>query len=159
MESFASDSKILFSRAFEAEIKVPDADAGVWTHFLVAPKGQTDLLSKTTAFALGVLKIGYSVNQICNATDSSTISPEFPKLPGVSLKIQVDEQIKPIVQAARRLPISMEADVEKVGYIFFSIFWIIFEINLLQGDSGSYRQKDHRTCRTTFLVGVTVSTG
>lgn len=125
LESFASDSKIVFSRAFEAEIKVPDADAGVWTHFLVAPKGQTDLLSKTTAFALGVLKIGYSVNQICNATDSSTMNPEFPKLPGVSLKIQVDEQIKPIVQAARRLPISMEADVEKVGYIFF-YFFVLF---------------------------------
>ncbi|XP_062550865.1 uncharacterized protein K02A2.6-like [Armigeres subalbatus] len=114
LESFASDSKILFSCAFEAEIKTPGADNGVWTHFLVAPKGQTDLLSKATAFALGVLKIGYSVNQITGIRNSTISISEFPKIPNVALKIQVDEHIKPIVQAARRLPISMEADVEEV---------------------------------------------
>ncbi|XP_058811015.1 uncharacterized protein LOC131675899 [Topomyia yanbarensis] len=114
LQSFASDSKILFTRAFEAEIMVPDAEAGVWTHLLVAPKGQTDLLSKATAFALGVLKIGYSMNQISSESDYTTMDSEFPKLPGPALKIQVDGHIKPVVQAARRLPISMEADVEKV---------------------------------------------
>lgn len=43
---YGSDEKIKFSAALEAEIKVPDEESGVWTHFLVAPRGQADLLSK-----------------------------------------------------------------------------------------------------------------
>lgn len=117
LESFASDSKILFTKAFEAEIKIPDTETGIWAHFLVAPRGQTDLLSKSTAFALGVLRIGYSVNHINNETSAIQSNAEFPKLPGVTLKLQVDERIRPVAQAARRLPISMEADVEKVSLI------------------------------------------
>lgn len=37
---------------------------------------------------------------------------EFPKVPDVSLRIQIDESVQPIAQAARRFPIAMEADVE-----------------------------------------------
>lgn len=111
LRSFGSDKNIAFSNAFEAEIKIPGEDSGIWAHFLVAPRGQTNLLSKSTAFALGVLKIGYNVNQISERDDVDRM-PEFPKVPNVQLKIQVDNEVQPIAQAARRFPIAMEADVE-----------------------------------------------
>lgn len=112
LHSFASDQKIDFNIAFETEVTIPGEESGVWTHFLVAPKGQTNLLSKSTAFALGILKIGYAVNH------SSPELPakdriDFPKVPEVQLKIQIDDSVQPVVQTARRLPITMEADVEE----------------------------------------------
>lgn len=114
-EAFGSHDKIYFSTAFEAEIKAPGDENGVWAHFLVAPKGQTNLLSKSTAFALGVLKIGYNINKINDS--GQVLTQEFPKIPNVKLKIQIDPSIHPVAQAARRLPIAMEADVEKVSVL------------------------------------------
>lgn len=110
LKSFASNEDIRFSRVFEIEIKIPAEDTGIWAHVLVAPEGQANLLSKGTAFALGVLKIGYNVNQV---SDSFTIAEkEFPKIPNILLRVQVDETVRPVVQAVRRFPIAMEADVE-----------------------------------------------
>ncbi|XP_058816871.1 uncharacterized protein K02A2.6-like [Topomyia yanbarensis] len=111
LKPFASDENIAFSHVFEAEIMIPGADSGIWSHILVAPLGQTNLLSKSTAFALGVLKIGYNINQISQENPVDNLS-EFPKVPNVTLKIQVDGNVQPIAQAARRFPIAMEADVE-----------------------------------------------
>ncbi|XP_058463779.1 uncharacterized protein K02A2.6-like [Malaya genurostris] len=111
LKSFASNKKINFSRVFETEVKTPEEDTGIWTHVLVAPEGQVNLLSKGTAFALGVLKIGYNVNQI--AITQATGMDEFPKVPNVLLNIQVDKTIQPVVQGVRRFPIAMEADVEE----------------------------------------------
>ncbi|XP_062538653.1 uncharacterized protein K02A2.6-like [Armigeres subalbatus] len=102
--------KILFSDAFESEVKVPGDETGVWAHILVAPDGQTNILSKAISFALGVLNICYNINHVSNLSEG----PEtFPKVPNVTLKIQIDANIAPVVQVARRLPVSMEADVEE----------------------------------------------
>ncbi|XP_055542899.1 uncharacterized protein K02A2.6-like [Wyeomyia smithii] len=114
LEAFASNEKIQFSMAFEAEIRTPEEENRIWAHFLVAPKGQTDLLSKATAFALGVLRIGYSVNMITGTSNTKNTETEFPKIPGVSLKIHIDESVRPAIQAPRRLPIAMEAAVEEI---------------------------------------------
>lgn len=112
LKAFASDQKINFDVVFETEVKIPGEDSGVWAHFLVAPKGQTNLLSKSTAFALGVLRIGYAVNHM-SQEHMAKERMEFPKVPDVSLQIQVDTTVQPLVQVARRLPVTMEADVEE----------------------------------------------
>ena len=73
-------------------------------------------MSKGTAFALGILKIGYHVNQV-SATDQTAVEDKsrkgFPKIPNVQLTIQVEDSVLPVAQAARRFPMSMEADVER----------------------------------------------
>ncbi|XP_065082124.1 uncharacterized protein LOC135704595 [Ochlerotatus camptorhynchus] len=115
-KAFASDQDIFFSTAFETEVKIPGEETGIWSHILVAPEGQVSLLNKGTAFALGILKIGYHVNQISaeeRTKDANEGREAFPKIPDVRLSIQVDETITPVVQAARRFPMSMEADVEQ----------------------------------------------
>ncbi|XP_053681666.1 uncharacterized protein K02A2.6-like [Sabethes cyaneus] len=110
-QGYGSSDAILFSKAFETEIKIPGEEHGVWAYVLVSPNGQTNLLSKSTAFALGVLRIGYKVNAISNA-EPTTFTP-FPKVPGVQLKIHIDSSVTPVCQPMRRLPIAMEAEVEQ----------------------------------------------
>lgn len=95
-KAFASDRDIFFCAAFETEVKIPGEESGIWSHVLVSPKGQANLLSKGTAFALGVLKIGYHINKISPAGHTIGVEKsqkEFPKIPGVCLSIQVDETI------------------------------------------------------------------
>lgn len=116
LKAFASDEDIFFCAIFETEVKIPGEEMGIWSHVLVAPGGQASLLSKGTAFALGVLKIGYHVNRITpemQSADAEDGQKEFPKIPDVRLSIQVDETVTPVVQVARRFPMSMEADVEQ----------------------------------------------
>lgn len=110
---FASDKKIFFTSVFETEITIPSEELGIWAHVLVAPHSQTNILSKATAFALGVLKIGYNINHIESNSVQTATEEVFPKVPNVALKIQIDEKVSPVVQVARRLPVSMEADVEE----------------------------------------------
>lgn len=110
-QGYGSTDNILFSNAFETEIKIPGDEHGIWSFILVSPEGQTNLLSKSTAFALGVLKIGYEVNTIAN-TERKCLAP-FPKVPGIQLKIHIDSTVTPVCQPIRRLPIAMEAEVEQ----------------------------------------------
>lgn len=114
-QGYGSSDTIHFSKVFETEIKVPGDEHGVWSHVLVSPNGQTNLLSKSTAFALGVLKIGYAVRDEVNAVTDvvRTYSSPFPKVPGIQLKIHIDPTVIPVCQPIRRLPIAMEAEVEQ----------------------------------------------
>lgn len=113
-QGYGSETNIIFDRAFEAEVKYPGqpSGSGVWAHILVAPHGQTNILSQATAFALGVLNIGYYVNAIEPTPGDKEEEVEFPKVPGVKLKIHMDPSVRPIIQPIRRLPIAMEAEVE-----------------------------------------------
>lgn len=111
-QGYGSSEPIYFSKAFETEIKIPGDENGVWSYVLVSPNGQTNLLSKSTAFALGVLKIGYDVRNEVNTISEPKTSSPFPKVPGIQLKIHVDSSITPVCQPIRRLPIAMEAEVE-----------------------------------------------
>lgn len=95
---YASDAPISFSRIFEVEIKVPGEETGIFSYIFVAPRGQTNILSHSTAFALGVIKIGYNINAV---TEKKT-----------EAKIKVDKNVKPMCQPLRRLPVAMEAEVE-----------------------------------------------
>lgn len=110
---YASNEPIQFTSIFEVEVATPYDKEGVWTHVLVSPTGQSNLLSKSTAFALGVLQIGYNINAI-NEECMEVVASEFPKVPGVKVKIHVDPKIRPVCQPIRRLPISMEAEVERL---------------------------------------------
>lgn len=114
-QGYGSSDTIHFSKAFETEIKIPGEENGVWSYVLVSPNGQTNLLSKSTAFALGVLRIGYDVGSEVNTITGAEQNPKspFPKVPGIQLKIHIDPSVTPVCQPIRRLPIAMEAEVEQ----------------------------------------------
>ena len=60
---YGQGQPIQFSKAFEMEIKMPNDTSGVWTYFLMVPDDQRRIMSKTTAFTLGVLRDGYPMNR------------------------------------------------------------------------------------------------
>lgn len=74
--------------------------------FYVIEGGTRDLLGKMTATDLGVLKIGLDVNQV------GTNSKPFPKFKGVLIQIPIDDNVKPVSQPYRRVPIPLEEKVD-----------------------------------------------
>lgn len=110
-QAYGSENDIDFVATFEAEVKKPKTTESVWAIFLVARKGQTNLLSKAAAYALGMLKIGYAVNRI---VESKKMESKFPKVPNVQIKIHVDPNVKPVAQPLRRLPLALDKEVEEM---------------------------------------------
>lgn len=105
-------SKILFAYgakeplnilgSFDAKIKLGTNQENAT--FYVIKNGKRNLLGKTTAISLGVLKIGLNISHV---TD---VQP-FPKFKNVLIHIPIDRTIKPISQPYRRVPIPLETKI------------------------------------------------
>lgn len=108
---YGSNNEKKFVKTFEAEVMKLDGKDGVWAVFLVAKEGQTDILSKATAYALGMLKIGYSVNNVMEVKERKIL---FPKVPNMQVKIHIDPKVKPIAQPLRRLPLAVDDEIEQM---------------------------------------------
>ncbi|XP_047984727.1 uncharacterized protein K02A2.6-like [Leguminivora glycinivorella] len=74
----------------------------------VIANGTQDLLGRETATRLGVLKIGADVNKV----DEGVISQSFPKLKDVLVEIPIDENVQPVSQPYRRIPLPIQQKVE-----------------------------------------------
>jgi hypothetical protein len=101
--------------------------------FLVAPSGQLNLLSYVTSLRLGVIKIIAQINEpSLKEEEVQTLKNKYPevfsgklgKLKSQSIRLDIDETIRPIKQKLRRLPeklkIAVEQellDMEKLGII------------------------------------------
>ncbi|XP_043471002.1 uncharacterized protein LOC122504137 [Leptopilina heterotoma] len=72
--------------------------------FYVIQDETKNLLSKETAVSLGVLKIGLSINTICDGI--------FPKFKDVKINIPIDESVTPVCQPYRRVPIPLETKIK-----------------------------------------------
>lgn len=68
--------------------------------FYVVKHGTRNLLGKDTAIAMGVLKIGFGINNV-------TQTP-FPKFKDVVLDISINKSVSPVSQPYRRIPIPLE---------------------------------------------------
>ncbi|XP_030750159.1 uncharacterized protein K02A2.6-like [Sitophilus oryzae] len=99
--AYASNTPLTVLGAFDAEISIGDQTKR--STFYVIKNGSKNLLGKETAMALGVLKIGLEINSI----------EVFPKFKDVLIDIPIDKNIKPVCQPYRRIPIPLEAKVEK----------------------------------------------
>lgn len=69
--------------------------------FYVIQNGTKDLLGKTTAQALGVLRIGLDIYTISS----------FPKFKDVLVELPIDSLVTPVYQPYRRIPIPLETKV------------------------------------------------
>ncbi|XP_053601232.1 uncharacterized protein K02A2.6-like isoform X1 [Plodia interpunctella] len=76
----------------------------------VIKNGTRDLLGKSTAIQLGVLRIGLQINAVQANLTSEVV---FPKFKGVTVQIPIDKNIKPVIQPYRRVPIPLEERVDK----------------------------------------------
>lgn len=82
--------------------------------FYVIEGGTQPLLGRTTAVEMGVLVLGLpstqpvEVNQLWKGERH-----QFPKIPGIKLKISLDDKVVPVIQHARRPPIALLSRVEE----------------------------------------------
>lgn len=86
--------------AFDANINISDGDHQKAT-FYVVRNGTRDLLGKTSATQLNVLRIGIPVNNVRT----------FPKFKNVKIQIPINDNVKPVIQPYRRIPIPLEEKV------------------------------------------------
>lgn len=102
--AYGSQSPLTVKGSFEAEIEANGRKD--CTTFYVISGGTKDLLGKTSALKLGVLRIGIGINQVENS-----ITP-FPKFKDVLVEIPIDDSVKPVSQPCRRVPIPLEKKVD-----------------------------------------------
>ncbi|XP_043065997.1 uncharacterized protein [Drosophila bipectinata] len=104
-KGYASDQILNVICVFEAPISV-GKQAEMIASFLVIEKGQQSLLGRETAIKLEVLRLGLQINHIEEVS-------VFPKWKGDSVKLAMDQDIKPVQQPMRRIPIALEGKVRE----------------------------------------------
>lgn len=90
---------------FTAEVRINERH--VVAEFIVVHGGQQCLLGDRTSKDLGVLKVGLDINNVMEA-----LKP-FNKITGIQIHIPMDPDIKPVFQPLRKIPVPLEAAVNK----------------------------------------------
>lgn len=107
LKAYGSDLPLVILGSFVAVVKL--AKRSVSAEFFVVEKGQRNILGDATSKQLGVLKIGVDINQV----QDGQLTPEFPRIKGVQVHIQMDPSIVPVFQPLRRIPIPLEHAVNQ----------------------------------------------
>ncbi|KAG7300079.1 hypothetical protein JYU34_015614 [Plutella xylostella] len=102
--SYGSDKPLEVKGSFEATIKVGNNSENAT--FYVIIKGTKNLLGKTTAVALGILRIG--LDSVVGSVDTEV----FPKFKDVLVDLPIDDSVSPVSQPYRRIPIPLEGKIE-----------------------------------------------
>lgn len=87
--------------SFEADVKI--ADRTEHATFYIIQDGTKNLLGRETAMKIGVLKIGLDINEI--------ETKAFPKFKNIQVNITIDDNVQPVSQPYRRIPIPLEEKV------------------------------------------------
>lgn len=103
-KAYGSQNPLTVLGAFDSTIMVNNGLPGIKATFYVVKDGTRNLLGKDTATRLGVLKLGIGVN---------AIDGRFPKFKDVQIHIPIDMSVKPVSQPCRRVPIPLEAKINK----------------------------------------------
>nr|CAH7744111.1 unnamed protein product [Callosobruchus chinensis] len=104
LKSYATGKPLTINHRFTTTISIPK-EKEIITHFYVVKNGDISLLGKDVAKQLGVLKLGI------NAATLEKIT-EFPKIKGIQVRLSVDPYVKPVQQPVRKIPVSVEQQVE-----------------------------------------------
>lgn len=101
IHAYGSREPLEVEQSFRAEIVVSNSTKPpIVAMFYVIRKGLRSLLGRSAASDLELLKIGTSVNN-CEVTDDEK---EFPKMPGVMVKFNVDQTVVPVKNAYYNVP-------------------------------------------------------
>lgn len=104
LKGYANSSPLNVIGSFDAVIETPSAH--LKAEFFVVKNGNKPLLGKTTAMNLGVLKIGYDLNNVES-------DEQFPKIKNVQIDFHINKGIKPVIQPYRRVPIPLLELIEQ----------------------------------------------
>lgn len=107
LTGYGSDKSLELLAGFRAQVVVQDRSEEAT--FYVVKNGKSSLLGNSTAKALGVLRVGLGSDKIGQIERRQP----FPKLKGFKIKLTIDENVPPVFQAYRRIPISLEGKVQE----------------------------------------------
>ncbi|XP_062711042.1 uncharacterized protein K02A2.6-like [Aedes albopictus] len=105
LKGYANDTPLPILGTFVADVKV--GHKTVRAEFFVIRGGQRSILGDKTAKQLGILQVGLQINSIAPQAEP------FPKIKDVQVHIHTDPEVKPVFQPVRRIPIPLEAAVDK----------------------------------------------
>ena len=117
---FGDTTPLPIKHSFNTKVSTVPGDNSTNTKFVVNPDSCTTILSRTTSKTLGLLRIGpekvralhtesKEMNELLNK--HSDRFEGLGKLKDVSLIIHTDDNVTPVAQKARRLPILMRQQV------------------------------------------------
>lgn len=104
LKPYAAETPLTIRQSFVSTIEVPRKER--IAKFYVVEQGDVSLLSRSTAIALGVLKMGLNINQV------KKVEP-FPKIKNIKVRLFINAEVRPVIQPLRRVPISVEPAIEK----------------------------------------------
>lgn len=101
IHAYGSEKSLPIERTFRASITVPNSKKPSTTAtFHVVRKGLRSLLGRSTANDLKLLQVGATVD-VCDIKEDVR---EFPKMPGVLIKFNVDKSVTPVKNAYFNVP-------------------------------------------------------
>lgn len=104
LKSYASKSLLKVKHRFVTTVNIR-GQKEIIAPFYVIINGDISIIGKHTAKQLGILKLGINANKL--------VSPRpFPKVKGILVKLSIDPYVKPVQQPLRRVPVSVELQVE-----------------------------------------------
>ncbi|XP_044753909.1 uncharacterized protein K02A2.6-like [Coccinella septempunctata] len=105
LRGYAAGEPLDVSHTFETTVSLQGKHE-IITNFYVVEQGDISILGKDVAKRLGILKLGLNINHIEEIKS-------FPKIKNIKVKLTINSQIKPVKQPVRRVPITLEAKVER----------------------------------------------
>ncbi|XP_053691543.1 uncharacterized protein K02A2.6-like [Sabethes cyaneus] len=104
LKAYGTSEPLTVLGTFDAIVEI--GKRSTESKFFVVVDGQRNLLGDVTSKKLGVLKIGFEVNQVMNSSDVKCTP--FPKILGVQVRVLMDPHVVPIFQPLRQVPIHLE---------------------------------------------------
>lgn len=100
---------------FDAEIVVQDSGNVLKeiATFYVIEKGQQPLLGKETAMKMGLLLVGLPSMHTTQVRNITTRGIQFPKIKDVKVRLPIDENVRPVRQPVRRVPLAHLSTVKE----------------------------------------------
>lgn len=105
LKPYGSGTPLEICRRFDTTVSVTKS-VEIIASFYVVEKGEISLLAKETAKKLGILKLGL---QTINNIDKSEV---FSKVKNITVKLTINKSMKPIRQPLRRVPVSVEKQLQ-----------------------------------------------
>lgn len=105
LRAYGSEQPLNVLGSFVADIQI--GQNCTKAEFFVVDRGQQCLLGDATSKELGVLKVGLDIQNV------EEDRKPFAKIAGIQIQIHMDPKVKPVFQPLRKVPIPLEAAVNR----------------------------------------------
>ena len=121
IQAYGASEPLQIAGFFEAEIRYRDQSVKDRFYVVECEKTTTNLLSAQTAQELGLVQFAFTVHMPEQVETAQKIADSFPKIfdsefgkiKDVKIKLHIDENVHPVSQRTRRVPLHIRKSVEE----------------------------------------------